>query len=233
MHRRLMVMLICCWKSGIRCCITSQACILGVPIVISSFNKSCDHDLLDEEEASLGERKWERAYLQRSSSTSSVFDQLAKIVKDKRLYKSLSHCTRNVATDQLESCHSMMLKYVPKRLHFKFLAMVARTCLAAMDHNFNVERQLTAAQKMQWSRITSRWVLKNVFARKDSSWRNAVLEKAINFRRGARNLVDQYIPFAEASSIPQNIAPWPHPSPETLRHEKTLCSRHIHAHNHQ
>ena len=116
--------------------------------------KSWDYDLLE----SLGKRKLERAYLQRSLSTSIVSGQLAKVVKDKCLCESLSDCTRNVPTDQLESCHSMMLKCVPKRLHFKFPVMVARTCLAALDHNFNAKRQLTAAQKTQWSRITGRWV---------------------------------------------------------------------------
>lgn len=34
-----------------------------------------------------------------------------------------------------------MLKYVPKRLHFGYDSMRARTQLAIMDHNENVGRQ--------------------------------------------------------------------------------------------
>ena len=44
-------------------------------------------------------------------------------------------------TGNLESYHSMMLKYTPKRLAFKYPQMVARTQLSALDHNFNLKRE--------------------------------------------------------------------------------------------
>ena len=43
-------------------------------------------------------------------------------------------------TGQLEVFHSMMLKYVPKSQHFSYQGMVARTQLAALDHNYNLNR---------------------------------------------------------------------------------------------
>ena len=44
-------------------------------------------------------------------------------------------------TVELEHFHSLILKYLPKREHFSFKGMVARTQLAALDHNFNINRK--------------------------------------------------------------------------------------------
>lgn len=44
-------------------------------------------------------------------------------------------------TGALEVFHNAMLKYLPKRLHFAYETMVARTKLAVMDNNFNVGRE--------------------------------------------------------------------------------------------
>lgn len=41
-------------------------------------------------------------------------------------------------TGALEVYHNVMLKYLPKRLHFGYDTMVARTQLAIMDNNYNV-----------------------------------------------------------------------------------------------
>lgn len=38
---------------------------------------------------------------------------------------------------QLEVFHNALLKYCPKRLHFQYPSMKARTMLAVMDHNEN------------------------------------------------------------------------------------------------
>ena len=46
----------------------------------------------------------------------------------------------------LEVFHSTMLKYTPKRLHFFYDSMLARTMLAVIDHNVNVGRQLATTK---------------------------------------------------------------------------------------
>jgi hypothetical protein len=43
-------------------------------------------------------------------------------------------------TGELEVFHSLMLKYLPKRKHFSYRSMLARTQLAALDHNHNFNR---------------------------------------------------------------------------------------------
>lgn len=44
-------------------------------------------------------------------------------------------------TGDLEQYHSVMLKYVPKWEHFSYNGMLARTQLAILDHNNNVNRK--------------------------------------------------------------------------------------------
>lgn len=51
----------------------------------------------------------------------------------------LSNCT-SASTGSLEVFHSGLLKYAQKRLHFSYDSMRARTELAVMDHNENVNR---------------------------------------------------------------------------------------------
>ena len=65
---------------------------------------------------------------------------LQEIVFNKRFLNDLHKLTEFHHTGQLEVYHSVMLKYVPKRQHFPYKGMVARTQLAAMDHNFNLDR---------------------------------------------------------------------------------------------
>lgn len=47
----------------------------------------------------------------------------------------------------LEVYHNVTLKYAPKRLHFGYDSMRARTELAIMDHNMNVGRELKKMQE--------------------------------------------------------------------------------------
>lgn len=43
-------------------------------------------------------------------------------------------------TGALETYHSMMLKYCPKRLEFEYASMVSSTQLAVVDNNVNIGR---------------------------------------------------------------------------------------------
>ena len=68
--------------------------------------------------------------------------------------------------------HSVMTKYVPKRIHFSRAGMEARTQLAALDHNFNVGRhqaKTTSGEllyKSQFSRHKGYYVAKKVYVEK-------------------------------------------------------------------
>lgn len=50
----------------------------------------------------------------------------------------------------------MMLKYMPKRLHFDYNTMVARTQLAILDNNYNVGReQATTSEGNELSQVST------------------------------------------------------------------------------
>ena len=72
---------------------------------------------------------------------------LEEVVTNKKLLKDLEKLTEFHHTGVLESYHSVMTKYVPKREHFSYNGMVARTQLAILDHNANVGRKQAEIKK--------------------------------------------------------------------------------------
>ncbi|XP_033107957.1 uncharacterized protein LOC117109688 [Anneissia japonica] len=82
--------------------------------------------------------------------------------------------------------HNIMLKYVPKRIAFSYEGMVARTMLAALDNNNNVgRRQSTDSMgekqwKVQWSKRTKSFVVKQVVDLKDYSFRKELTDASLD-----------------------------------------------------
>lgn len=68
---------------------------------------------------------------------SAAFVALEEVILNPRLLKDLAKLTDFNHTGGLEVYHSMMLKYCPKRQHFSYKGMLARTQLAAIDNNRN------------------------------------------------------------------------------------------------
>ncbi|ESO94791.1 hypothetical protein LOTGIDRAFT_161042 [Lottia gigantea] len=71
----------------------------------------------------------------------------------------------------LEVFHSMMLKYLPKRQEFDFACMMARTQLAALDHNHNVDREIVLEDskpkyRPAYSKKGKQWVVKPIYESK-------------------------------------------------------------------
>lgn len=71
---------------------------------------------------------------------SPAFDALSTTLMDAQIINDIKHLTLFCKTGLIETYHSMILKYRPKRLHFKYDPMEARTKLAALYHNHNVVR---------------------------------------------------------------------------------------------
>ena len=94
------------------------------------FHK-CEHSRLSSEQAR--KKKWLKP-------GSAAHTALVNIVKDKLLLKDIVHLTQFVHTTALEIYHSLYLKYLPKMTHFTHDVMTAGSMLAALDHNFNVNR---------------------------------------------------------------------------------------------
>ncbi|CAH3031883.1 unnamed protein product, partial [Pocillopora meandrina] len=103
---------------------------------------------------------------------SSAHNALKEVVFDKNLLKDIQQLTLSCHTGNLEVYHSVQTKYAPKRQHFSYNGMVARTQLAALDHNANTGRQQAtvsrganqgAAIQGSVSKNTKEWVAKPIF----------------------------------------------------------------------
>ena len=70
--------------------------------------------------------------------------------------------------------------------------MVARTMLAVMDHNFNVDRKQECAADgtgrwhLRWSKATNSFVVKKVFEDKDYSFREELIEATLHRLRTSK-----------------------------------------------
>ena len=71
---------------------------------------------------------------------SPAHNALKEVVTEKKLLGDLQKMTKFAHTGSLEVYHSMLTKYCPKRQHFSYEGMQARTMLAALDHNNNTGR---------------------------------------------------------------------------------------------
>ena len=100
--------------------------------------KKCGHPTMSRRERK--SIKWLKA-----GSPSHV--ALEEVVTNKKLLNDLEKRTEFHHTGELEQYHSVLLKYAPKREHFSYNGMVARTQLAMLDHNSNVHRKQAVIQK--------------------------------------------------------------------------------------
>ena len=92
----------------------------------------CEHHIL-----SIAEQR-ETQWLTPGSDAHIALEEVVftpKLLKDMELVTEFHH------TGELEIYHSMMLKYCPKRQHFSYKGMIARTQLAVLDHNHNTGRK--------------------------------------------------------------------------------------------
>jgi len=114
---------------------------------------------------------------------------LKTVVLDKRLMKDIGKLSDFCHTGQLETYHSMLLKYAPKRNHFRYGGMQTRLQLAALDHNNNVGRtQVIDSEgnplvRQVFSKGRKLWYLKDVYAKKDYTYLDEILTKIVQ-RRG-------------------------------------------------
>ncbi|CAG2243545.1 unnamed protein product [Mytilus edulis] len=117
---------------------------------------------------------------------SQAYAALEKVVTDKLILRDIRQLDLFCHTGALETYHSMMLKYCPKRLEFEYASMVARTQLAVVDNNVNIGRnQKTDANgKLSFAtrcpKSTGRWTARKIYEKKDYDFKSD---------RGLRNFV--------------------------------------------
>ncbi|XP_033096850.1 uncharacterized protein LOC117101089 [Anneissia japonica] len=178
--------------------------------------KTCGHAAYSPEQNE--RKKW-------INPTSKAYRELESVVLDKGILDSLSGLTDFCHTGNIESYHSMMLQYCPKRLHFPYKSMLARTQLAAIDHNSHIGRGQMVASKgpnkgslmysQAYSKMCKSWSVRPVFEKKTYSFVSVLMDRVVKCKRDGLSLPPCAVP-----TLPANIAPIPKPqkSQAILRH---------------
>ena len=103
-------------------------------ITLDYFN-ACAHPPLSREREK--RTKWLKP-------DSPAHQPLKKAILDKQILNAIGQLSEFLHTGDLESYHSLITKYVPKRQRFPCIyeGMLLTTMLAVFDHNFNTDRNL-------------------------------------------------------------------------------------------
>ena len=154
---------------------------------------------------------------------SPAHEALREVVFDKNLVKDIQQLTLCCHTGSLEVYHSVQTKYVPKRQHFSYEGMVARTQLSALDHNANTGRQHATSSKganqgeLQYKIVfpkhTKEWVAKPILEKTNRDHLSPMLDAII--ARKNQKPQDRSAPPA-VPHIPRNIASKPRPAKEEV-----------------
>ena len=137
-----------------------------------------------------------------------AYSALEKIVLDKRLMKDLSLLVDFRHTGALEVYHSLITKYCLKRLHFKLASMIARSELAAMDHNSGLGRgqARTKEGELRYNTVFPKqvgvWRARPINNPKDKTYLKEMLEDVIQAQSSGQKISSAPIP----DDIPQNLS---------------------------
>ena len=152
---------------------------------------------------------------------SPSFVALEDVVTNPRILKDMAKLTEFCHTGSLEVYHSMMLKYSPKREHFSYKGMMARTQLAAIDNNANVGRKQATVERgvnvgearyrQSFTKRQKRWVIKPIMEKKSYAFLNEMQTMVLTRCKDNRAAAE-----AISVNLPQNIASEPVPSKEEL-----------------
>lgn len=153
---------------------------------------------------------------------SAAYVALEELVLKPKLLKDLAKLTDFCHTGGLEVYHAMMLKYCPKRQHFSYKGMAARTQLAAIDNNHNTGRNQAVIQKGARSgeakyrqcfpKMHKRWVVKPVMEKKNYAFLPELQKKVLELCEGTQ---DSNLEPIEVD-LPANIASEPAPDKQEL-----------------
>ena len=144
-----------------------------------------------------------------------AYKALESIVKDNSLIADLKYLTEFSHTGILEVYHSLYNKYCPKRLHFSYKGMIARSQLAILDFNSGVGLSQAKTKKgklrfkQQFSKVTQSWVIKSVTETKQKVFLDHLIQEVRSIVEGHEK---QALP--KLSNVPTNIAPTEKPDKE-------------------
>jgi hypothetical protein len=173
----------------------------------------CEHeDLTDDQDR---RKKWLKA-------GSPPHNALVKEITKTNLLSDLEHMTEFCHTGNLEAYHSVLLKYCPKRLHFSYSGMIARTQLAILDHNNNTDRtQATTAEgelryNPKFKKQNKTWIVTPIKVPKNTNWQTDLMTRIVQIKSKLIIATKPVIP-----ELPPNIAAKNAPTKDVLINNMT------------
>ena len=161
--------------------------------------KKCQHPKLTR--LKIKETKW-------LTEGSPAYIALEKIVADRYLLADLKYLTNFCHTGNIEVYHSLYNKYCPKRLHFGYNGMIARSQLAMLDYNAGVnlgQAQTKLGQlryKQSYSKVINSWCVKKIAAEKPREYIDKLLDITVNLK-----LSGDVCELPKTKVVPNYIAP--------------------------
>ena len=119
-------------------------------------------------------------------------------------------------TSELEICHALYNKWVPKSLHFSFLKMVCRSQLTAIYLNLWANLELSGRENASSLKITKTWSIKPIKVNKDKNKFARMIKRVVSVVESGKIL-----PLPEIPILPRNIAPGYRPNKEEVLRNDT------------
>lgn len=162
------------------------------------------------------------------SKGSAPHNALRMIVADKRFLGNIPYFLNARSTAELESFNNLILMYAGKRFAYIPPVYRARCLLAAIDHNYHLQRP-TLLTKLGVKRVSKvfnkksgRWLLRPVKEKKRYPYTNdlmaGVLVRRVEDRTTMFNPVQLHAD--DPRRISSTVAPVPPPSTDQLRQEQ-------------
>lgn len=162
---------------------------------------------------------------------STAHVELNKVLTDKRLIEGVKKLNNFCHTGELETFNGFMLKYCPKRNYFGHEGMVARTQLAALDHNANVGREQAVISqesetsgelgakrfRLVYSKAGRKWVVKRLYKEKNYDFLNDMMVEVL-VRKYTGKIGSDYEPPAARETIAPVSVPKPSKSEAIAAH---------------
>ena len=157
---------------------------------------------------------------------------LVEVVINQKLLKDITKLSEFHHTGSLEVYHSLLLEYAPKRKHFSYKGMIARTHLAVIDHNANANREQALVKKgnnkgekrynVVFPKGKKKWIAKPIMDEKSYSFVQDLMKEVLLYKNDKKKNK-----LTQPKKIPKNIAAFPRPSKQEIidKHKSRMAKK--------